>query len=116
MKGSWKIEEDKLTFQIPRIKLRFEGTMNDAGDEATGEWSQGGRKLPLTLKRQPTEYDSENVWENRPQRPKGPFPYNSKLVTFKNEKDDVTLSGTLTIPKKEGSPPSCYSHQRLRSI
>ena len=104
--GTWKIDEDKISFRIPRIKLTFKGTLNDAGDEAEGEWTQGGRKLPLTLKRQPTEYDSQNVWENRPQRPKGPFPYNSKLVTFENKKDNFTLSGTLTIPKKKGRHPA----------
>ncbi len=104
--GTWSIEDGELSFKIPAIKLKFEGELNDAGDEAEGIWNQGGRELPLTLKRQPTEYDNQNTWANRPQRPVGPFPYRSKLVTFENEKDGLTLAGTLTIPKTPGRHPA----------
>ncbi|QEG21700.1 alpha/beta hydrolase family protein [Mariniblastus fucicola] len=104
--GTWKIADGKISFKIPPIKLTYEGELNEAGDEATGVWNQGGRELPMTIKRQPTEYDSENVWENRPQRPKGPFPYNTKIVKFENEQHNLTLAGTLTIPKTPGKHPA----------
>ena len=35
---------------------------------------------------------------NRPQDPEKPYPYKEEQVTFRNEKDDVRLAGTLTIP------------------
>ncbi|MEO7694359.1 MAG: alpha/beta hydrolase [Chryseolinea sp.] len=35
---------------------------------------------------------------NRPQEPKGPFPYKIEDVSFSNVNANVTLSGTLTIP------------------
>lgn len=41
----------------------------------------------------------------RPQEPEKPFPYHVEEVTFKNEKDSLTLAGTLTMPEKEGTYP-----------
>jgi alpha-beta hydrolase superfamily lysophospholipase len=41
---------------------------------------------------------------NRPQTPKPPYPYLEEEVTFEN--GDVTLAGTLTIPKGEGPFPA----------
>jgi uncharacterized protein len=38
----------------------------------------------------------------RPQEPKEPFPYKSEDITFFNESSDITLSGTLTIPRNNG--------------
>lgn len=104
--GTWKVEDNELSFAIPKIRLEYRGKLSDAGESAEGTWSQGGRKLPLTLKRQPTEYSSENTWENRPQRPIGPFPYDAEMVEFENTTDNLTLAGTLTIPKKPGKHPA----------
>jgi pimeloyl-ACP methyl ester carboxylesterase len=103
--ATWSIEGDKIKFDVAAIKLKFRGTLNEAGDTAEGTWSQGGREVPLTLKKQPTEYSSVNVWKNRPQRPVAPFPYDSEDVKFENQRDNVTLAGTLTIPKKPGKHP-----------
>lgn len=96
---------DSLVFEVPRIRLRYRGRLNDARDAAEGIWSQGGRELPLTLERQDHEYDNTNVWENRPQRPVGPLPYDSDEVKFDNRRDSVTLAGTLTLPKAPGRHP-----------
>ena len=95
-----------LKFNVARIKLSFEGKLNETVDQAKGTWSQGGRNIPLTLKKQANEYDSVNVWDNRPQKPVGPFPYDSEEVKFENTVDDLTLAGTLTIPKKPGRHPA----------
>ena len=99
------VDGKTLKFDVARIKLSFEGELNEAGDQAEGTWSQGGRNIPLVLKKQASEYDSVNVWENRPQRPVGPFPYDAEEVTFENNADNLTLAGTLTIPKKPGRHP-----------
>lgn len=99
------LKDGKLEFKVGKIRLTYDGKLNAAGDEAEGTWSQGGRALPLKLKRSDTEYDNLNVWENRPQRPVAPFPYDAEEVTFENKVDGLTLAGTLTVPKKPGRHP-----------
>ncbi|MDE0936131.1 MAG: alpha/beta hydrolase [Mariniblastus sp.] len=99
------VDGKTLKFDVAKIKLTFRGELNEAGDEAKGTWSQAGRNIPLILKKQSTVYDSVNVWKNRPQRPVGPFPYDAEEVTFENKADNLTLAGTLTIPKKPGRHP-----------
>ena len=103
--GTWQIEADELKFTIPKIRLEYVGTLSPERDSVEGTWKQGGRELPLTLKKQPTEYRSENTWKKRPQRPRGPYPYDRKLVKFENATDGLTLAGTLTIPKAPGRHP-----------
>jgi uncharacterized protein len=39
---------------------------------------------------------------NRPQEPKPPFPYTSEDVNFTNDKFNIKLAGTLTIPSGKG--------------
>jgi len=99
------VDGKTLKFDVASIRLSFQGKLNDAGEQADGIWSQGGRDIPLVLKKQSTEYDSVNVWDNRPQKPVGPFPYDAEEVTFENKEDKLTLAGTLTIPKKPGRHP-----------
>lgn len=93
--------DDGFTFRLPSIKASFEGEFNDDRTEIEGEWNQGGT-LPLTLKKIPiadTRWSLEKP--KRPQLPTGPFPYDIKDVTFKNNADDVELAGTLTLPKTD---------------
>lgn len=97
--ATWLNDGTRLEFDVASIELTYRGTLNEAGDEAEGTWSQGGRDVPLTLARSATEHDSEQVWENRPQRPVAPFSYEAEEVSFPNTVDDVTLAGTLTIPE-----------------
>ena len=104
--ATWSVVGDTLAFDVARIRLTYRGTLNDAGDMAEGTWTQGGRALPLTLKRQAQEYTTANIWANRPQRPVGPFPYDSEEVTFENQADSVTLAGTLTLPRGTGRHPA----------
>ena len=61
-----------------------------------GEWAQGGMKLPLDM----TPVDKIEG-PNRPQLPKAPFPYDAEEVSIPST-GDVTLAGTLTLPKSEG--------------
>ncbi len=103
--ATWSMEEDSLTFTVAAISLTYRGALNDAHDSAEGIWSQGGREVPLTLSRQANVYETANVWENRPQRPTGPFPYDAEEVVFQNTIDHVTLAGTLTVPKTSGRHP-----------
>ncbi|MEZ6095077.1 MAG: alpha/beta hydrolase [Pirellulaceae bacterium] len=98
------MEDDRLVFDVPAIKLSYRGTLNADRTEADGTWSQGGRELPLKLKRR-TEAEPEDT-PNRPQYPKEPLPYDSEEVTFENTADDVSLSGTLTLPRTSGPHPA----------
>ena len=41
----------------------------------------------------------------RPQEPSKPYPYYEEEVVFNNTKANVTLAGTLTLPKREGKFP-----------
>ena len=57
----WSVEGDKINFDVATIKLKYRGTLNEAGDTAEGIWSQGGRDIPLTLKKQATEFGRDNA-------------------------------------------------------
>ncbi len=54
--ATWSIDAGQLKFDVAEIHLQYRGQLNEAGDTATGTWSQGGRDLPLTLKKQDQEY------------------------------------------------------------
>jgi hypothetical protein len=82
--GSWCQEGNELAFDIPAISLRFTGALSEDGTIARGIWRQGDRDVPLTLNRSVTEYRNTKVWDNRPQRPQPPFPYDVEEVRFDN--------------------------------
>jgi hypothetical protein len=44
-------EGSSLNFEIRLVDGTFAGKLNEAKTELSGEWSQGGMKLPLTLKK-----------------------------------------------------------------
>jgi pimeloyl-ACP methyl ester carboxylesterase len=102
----WYNDDGELYFEVQTIKLTFLGKLNEDGTSAKGVWSQAGREFPLTLEKKLEEQKNENTWENRPQKPVAPFPYEAEDVTFDNVADDVTLAGTLTIPKGGDSFPA----------
>lgn len=98
------IADGKMAFKVPQIAGSFEGKLNESGDEATGTWKQGPNELPLTLKKRANgKITKGKKWEDRPQRPKQPLPYDAVEVTIKNGEADVELAGTLTLPK-DGKP------------
>ena len=86
-----KLDGNKITLTISAIGLDYEGTLNE-GDMPTieGEIRQMGYRFPVTLK--------PNIKVNRPQTPKGPFPYLQEEVVFYNSTDGNKLSGTLVKP------------------
>ncbi len=105
--AKYEVKDGQLQFKVKKIGLTYTGKLNDAGDEATGIWNQGGRKVELTLKRKDSEIDKgENVWSKRPQKPVGPFPYDSLEVKFENPDAKITLAGTLTVPKGDQRYPA----------
>jgi pimeloyl-ACP methyl ester carboxylesterase len=89
-----------LRFVLKAANGSFEGTLNAAGSEIAGTWTQAGA-LPLTLKKV-----DKLSRPNRPQEPKPPFPYRSEDVTVANAAANVTLAGTLTLPEGPGPFPA----------
>lgn len=99
--GKIEREDKNVTLEWPALKAKFVGTLNKAGDAMKGEWQQSGIKIATTFKR-----SAKPFVYRRPQEPKGPFPYRSEDVTFKNNQAKITLSGTLTLPKGKGPFPA----------
>jgi hypothetical protein len=65
---------------------------------------QGAKDIPTS--KVIIREDSEKPFTlNRPQEPKPPLPYRSTDVVFHNSQGGIDLSGTLTLPEKEGKYP-----------
>ncbi|MEE3466057.1 MAG: alpha/beta fold hydrolase [Candidatus Cryptobacteroides sp.] len=77
-----------ITIKVPSIGATYEGLW--LIKQIAGTFKQMGASLPLTLT--PGE---EKL--NRPQTPKGPFPYAQEEVSFAN--GDAVLKGTLVLPE-----------------
>jgi uncharacterized protein len=94
------LDEEKLVIQAPLLLGEYSGSIvNDSS--INGTWTQRGGKYPLNLKKLKTAFTL-----NRPQEPKSPFPYTSEDVTFPNDKFNIRLAGTLTIPAGTGPFPA----------
>jgi pimeloyl-ACP methyl ester carboxylesterase len=89
----------KLAITLPNLMAEYNGELQ--GDSIVGTFKQRGMSFPLNLSRHATEKQTVK----RPQEPIPPFPYYSEEVTFANQPAGITLTGTLTLPKKEGVFP-----------
>ncbi len=97
---STSFENSVLTIRIENAKIEYVGTLG-SDNKIIGNFSQSGQVFPMDL----SHNQIEKVIPKRPQNPIEPFPYYSEEVSFKNKKAGITLSGTLTLPKKEGVYP-----------
>jgi pimeloyl-ACP methyl ester carboxylesterase len=64
------VKDGMLRFEMKDLGARFSGKVNEAGTEAAGDWSQGGGKLPLTLKKVDRSTAAappgkEEIWEGK---------------------------------------------------
>jgi len=90
------LNDKKLTIQAPTLMGEYNGTIT--GDSTIdGTWTQRGSTFTVNLNKLKTAFSV-----NRPQEPKPPFPYTSEDVTFTNDKFNIKLAGTLTIPAGKG--------------
>jgi len=94
-------EGDLVKFDAKKFGFAYEGKLNEKGDELTGTFKQGAAALPLVLKRV-----AEVPKVSRPQDPQKPYPYDEVEVSYTNEKDNVKLAGTLTLPRTPGKHPA----------
>jgi uncharacterized protein len=95
------LRDGAVHFEMKRLQVVFDGTLNKENSEIAGHFKQGGATYQLTLKRvaKPTTL-------NRPQEPKPPFPYDEEEVSYENKRDGVKLAGTLTLPRGKASSPA----------
>jgi len=98
---SIKQEGNKVNFSAAPLGMRYEGTLNEKADEINGTFQQGGGSTPLVFKR-----ITDIPKTARPQDPNKPYPYTEEEVSYKNEKDNVKLAGTLTFPRGGGKFPA----------
>jgi pimeloyl-ACP methyl ester carboxylesterase len=86
--------ERLVSFEVPRLRSKFAGTLSPDGSRIQGEWTQRGGALPLTFER----------GNFRPQEPRPPYSYNAEDVTIAS--GGIRLSGTLTQPRSPGPHPA----------
>lgn len=100
LKGGW-MKGDSVFIDAATLRGFYKGVMQPGDSLVEGTWSQAGSSMPLTLHHLQTEFKM-----NRPQEPKGPFPYATEDLTFLNAKANIELAGTLTIPQGKGPFPA----------
>ncbi|MBR5912540.1 MAG: alpha/beta fold hydrolase [Bacteroidales bacterium] len=93
------IRDNRLEMTLSAMGASYSGELK--GNVIEGEFSQRGMTFPLNLEK--SEKEAQQV---RPQDPHPPFDYRIEEVTFSNEKEGNTLTGTLTIPAGEGPFPA----------
>ncbi|MFH6999906.1 alpha/beta hydrolase family protein [Flavobacterium sp. FlaQc-57] len=86
--------------EIGAIKGSYEGILN-SDNIIEGKLTQNGQSFDINLSKE----ISEKQAFVRPQEPKKPYPYYTEDVKFENKEANVTLAGTLSLPKKEGNFP-----------
>ena len=95
---SVSFDGEQLSFNVDSINAGYVGTLNSDGSLIRGRWSQ---LVDLVLDLGRVGKDSARA---RAQNPKPPFPYDIEDVSFDGGAPDVTLAGTLTLPKTGDYP------------
>lgn len=91
-----------VRLSVPSVMGTYQGVLGEDGTTITGEWSQGGMTLPLTL-----EKVAEAPQIVRPQEPPATVSlYISEQATYQNLGAGITLGGTITIPQGTGPFPA----------
>lgn len=93
-------ENAVLKLEIGAIKGSYEGILN-SDNIIEGKLTQNGQSFDINLSKE----ISEKQAFVRPQEPKKPYTYYTEDVKFENKEANVTLAGTLSLPKKEGNFP-----------
>lgn len=83
------LSEDSVALSVQALGVTYRAKLKNG--QLDGTFMQGGLRLPLVLKKGELE-------RRRPQTPAEPYPYQTEEITFVNQADNATLSGTLTYP------------------
>jgi pimeloyl-ACP methyl ester carboxylesterase len=92
---------DSVSFMLNRLGINIVGAIDFDQGTITSEFKQRGGAFPIV-------FNSVDKLPklNRPQEPKGPFPYKSEDVIYENTDAGINLAGTLTFPKSEDPVPA----------
>lgn len=90
-------QDSLLSVDLKPLGIEYKGQLVK-NDTVVGNFNQNGLSIKLTLSR--TDFS-----KTRPQEPQPPYTYYEEEVVFRNEKDSISLAGTLTLPNKEGEYP-----------
>ena len=91
---------DTLRLELSKLGASYVGRMSTDGFSIAGEWYQSGQVLPLTIAR------IESIAApRRPQEPQPPYPYVIEEVRYPGGAKDVSIAGTLTLPRGAGPFP-----------
>lgn len=93
------LKADTLIFEIRELGCSFICQRAAEGKQLQGQWKQQGYQTALTLDFAPFQTSPGKNF-------KFPPPYRVEEVSFANSRDDLRLSGTLTIPPGEGPFPA----------
>lgn len=93
------VKENSIKVSIKSMMITYEGTLVES--VIKGTFTQGSMKIPLDLSRKKIE---KSVAKKKSQEPSKPYPYKSIDVTFVNQKANIKLVGTLTLPKDIEKP------------
>ncbi len=97
------LEGQTLKFEMKALGASYEGTLNSEGNEITGKFTQSGVTFPLNFKPGTV---ATLAPPKRPQTPVKPYPYDEEEITFENKAANITLAGTLTLPRTKAPFPA----------
>jgi len=95
-----KLENQVLTVIVEAIKFEYVANYDEQNQVLTGNVIQNGTEILVNMDRNPL--DSPYY---RPQTPSKPYPYITEEIQFTNDKSDIKLAGTLTLPNKNKNIP-----------
>jgi pimeloyl-ACP methyl ester carboxylesterase len=85
---------DEVRIEKKQFQISFTGKLQN--DTTLSGYFVQGASIPFTLKK--VQKSSPTLKIKRPQTPVPPFAYKSIEVIFKNNRDGISLAGTLTLP------------------
>lgn len=97
---STSFENSTLKLEVASARIEYEGVLG-TDNKIVGTFKQAGMSFPMDLSKDILKKEAYA----RPQEPIPPFPYIGEDVTFENKKAGVILTGTLTLPIREGVYP-----------
>ena len=97
----FNLKESAFHFEVPTLAGTFEGKFDVAKNTLKGNWTQTGAEATLEFKR-----SDDPLALLRPQTPVEPYPYIQENVSFANLAAEITLAGTITLPKGPGPFPA----------
>ncbi len=98
---SWSFSGDTLNFRCKDISLKITAVYNRGTNTFEGTFKQFLASSAITFNPTLGPFKA-----NRPQTPQPPYSFDEEEVTVTSKDGRTTLSGTLTLPRKEGRFPA----------